>query len=266
MSLKLTLMSVIVLFTAAPAFSFGTVAGNVTDAYSQPLPGISVQFYKVLNGSTVAKTGTTDSLGNYTVSGLSAGCYKVIFYGRNGASTPLVQKWYKDAGSYTAAATITVTDNATTSDVNAVMGGVAHPRLDMGSITSAAPGTVVMVPVTLTTGGAAISAPGLTVTFDPNKIRSVTSYDPATNAPSLGAVAIAAKKSVLESMPTAGSFTIGFLSSNNTNVIGDGVLVNLFFDVAANATGPITLTSVPSASDPSGMEITITGTSGSISF
>lgn len=265
MNFRALALLVMLSLVAVQVHAFGTVSGNVMDASSQPMPGVSVQFYKLTTGDAVSKTGTTDTIGNYTVSGLTAGSYKVIFYGRN-SSAPYIQKWFNNASSYATATAITVTDNATTSSVNAVLGAVAQPRLDIGSVTNAAPGTIVKVPVTLTTGGAAISAISTTISFEGPKLWNVTCYDPVTQTPSLGAVATAAKKSSSESIPTPDSYTIGIYSSSNTNVIGDGVVVNLFFEIAPDATGPITLTSAPSASDPTGMTVPITGASGSISF
>jgi len=106
----------------------------------------------------------------------------------------------------------------------------------------------------------------LTITYDPAKIVSVSSTDPDTQLPALGAAATAAGKGITDNSPAPGTYIIGVLSQSNTNVIGDGVLVNLFFELAADATGPITLTSAPQASDPAGVEVAVTGTSGTISF
>ena len=268
MKLRIILMCIMLSLMAVPAFAVGTVSGTVTDANSQPLAGITVQFYNPVTGNTITRAGITDSTGNYSVGNLNAGSYRVIFFGNNATPAPYVQKWYNGADSFATATNVTVANNLTTSGINAVMGGVAQPKIDLGSVSNGAPGTVVKIPVTLTTGGAAISSPGLTITYDPAKVVSVTSFDPADLAqtPALGPAAVAAGKTISDSSPAAGTYTIGLLSTSNTNVIGDGVIVNLFFELAADATGPITLASVPSAADPSGAPVAVTGTSGTISF
>jgi len=263
MKLRTILMCIMLTLLAVPAFAApGTVTGTVTDAFSQPVPGISVQLY-FTGGNATTKTATTDSSGVYTVSSVTAASYKVLFYGNNALSAPFAQKWNGNAASFATAATISVV-NDTATTVNAVMDAMAQPKIDLGSFSNAAAGTVVMIPVTLTTGGAALSTIGLTITSDPAKIVNVFSSDPADGTPGIGAASLAAGKSIQDSS-NPGTYIL--LISSGTKVIGDGLLVNLYFQIAADATGPIALTSAPSASDPNGLLVNnVTGTSGNITY
>ena len=278
MKLRIILMCIMLSLLMVPsAFALGgNVSGHVTDANSQPLAGISVQFYDT-SGTTITKAGLTDSAGDYSVTSMTAGSYKVIFYGNNGSGAPYVQKWYNGASSLATATAITVTNGATTSGIGATMGGVASPKVDLGTATNGAAGAVVKIPVTITTGGAAISSVGVKITFDPNKFDSVSFRDPndptMTSATARGAAAIAASKDlsaeniVVSTDGTVATYTVGVLSQSNTNVIGDGVLLNLYCTLAASATsGPLTLANLADASDPSGSAITVAGTAGTISF
>ncbi len=278
MKLRSITMCIILTLLSVPAFAAGTVTGTVkgvsfqplpgTTVLLEPLPGISVQFYDTITGNAIAKTGITDTSGNYSVTGIAAGSYKVVFFGNNVASAPFVQKWYSGAANFTSATAITVSDNATTSGINVSLSTFANPIIDLGTISNAAAGTVVKIPVSITTNGVAISSVGLHLTYDQTKIDSVTSYDPTDTAhtPALGLAASTAAKTIFDNMPVPGSYVIGLLSTNNTNVIGDGVLVNLYFKLTPGATGQVLITSTPSAADPSAANVTITGASGSIAL
>lgn len=268
MKLRTILMCIMLSLMATHAFATANVSGTVTDASSQPLAGISVQFYNAATGSTITKAGVTDTSGNYTVTSVPTGTYKVIFFGNNAQGAPYVQKWYNGATSFDTATSISVASTALTG-INAVMGAAAtQPSVNLGSVSNGAAGTVVKIPVSLVTGGAAISSAGLTITYDPAKVLAVTSYDPADplQTPDLGAAASAAGKTISDSSPSEGTYILGILSTTNTRVINDGVLANLYFELAGSATGPITLANAPSASDPSGVAITVTGSNGTISF
>jgi len=58
---------------------------------------------------------------------------------------------------------------------------------------------------------------------------------------------------------------IGVLSTSNSNVIGNGVVVYLTFSVRADASlGQTTLENSPEASDPSGNDVSMEGSNGAI--
>ena len=264
MKMKMLLLCVLLTLGSLPAFASGTVTGTVTNFSSAPLSGVSVQLYNAVSGKAISKTGMTDATGNYSIGSVIAGSYKVLFFGSNTAKAPYVQKWNNGAGTFVDAIPITVTNRATTANINAMMGSVAHPALNLGSVANAIAGTVVKVPVTIVADGAAISSAALTITFDPTKIANVTVYDPTdtTQTKLLGPAATG--KGVMEGIQAPGVYKVVLLSIGNSNVIGDGVVVNLFFEIAADAIYPIVLTSAPEAADPSGHKVEITGESGSI--
>lgn len=64
----------------------GTITGTVTDVDGAAISNVQV---RVLQGSTVVATGTTGSLGTYSISGLSPGTYSIQF-SRSGFTTALV--------------------------------------------------------------------------------------------------------------------------------------------------------------------------------
>jgi hypothetical protein len=97
----------------------GKITGNVSGVPSTPLQSAQVM---VTGSSTTAYT-STDSMGNYTVSGLPSGSYSVWFespYGQNYAS-----EWWNDKASSTTADPVMVTAGQTTADTNAVLGSGA---------------------------------------------------------------------------------------------------------------------------------------------
>jgi len=111
----------------------GSVSGCVTDAGSNGIANVDVNIND-LNGSWVAGA-TTDTNGDYTVSGIPAGDYKVWFDTHN-TSGSYVGEYYNDQGaSFGDADTITVTDGTTTSGIDAQLaaGGFISGRVTDGS-------------------------------------------------------------------------------------------------------------------------------------
>jgi len=95
----------------------GSVSGRVTDTGSNGIVSVDVNIND-LNGSWVTGT-TTDSNGDYTVSGIPAGDYKVWFDTHN-TSGSYVGEYYNDKGaSFGDGDSVTVTDGTTTSGIDA---------------------------------------------------------------------------------------------------------------------------------------------------
>ncbi len=112
----------------------GSVSGCVTDTGSNGIANVNVHIQD-LNGSWITQA-TTDSNGDYTVSGIPAGDYKVWF-GTQDTSGSFVGEYYNDKGaSLGDADTVTVTDGSTTSGIDAQLadGGFISGRVtDVGS-------------------------------------------------------------------------------------------------------------------------------------
>lgn len=144
------------------------------------------------------------------------------------------------------------------------------PAFDLGTV-SGTPGTQVTVPVTLTTNGASVAALGIDIGYDTTKLSvpmnaGGTAPLAATRGP---AILVTDEngdpiKSINQSIPSPGVLRIGVLSTSNNIAIGNGVVVNVKFNVLAAASGAVPLTNTPSASSPAGTPVTITGAAGVI--
>src|SRR6201999_2459178 len=96
----------------------GKVSGKVTkSADSTPIQGISVCASPVHYELGVFACASTDASGNYTITGLYEDEYRISFGGGNG----YVSEYYDDAGSFSNATLIQVTNAATKSSVNAAL-------------------------------------------------------------------------------------------------------------------------------------------------
>jgi hypothetical protein len=129
--------------------------------------------------------------------------------------------------------------------------GVDTPQIDLGSA-SGVKGSTVTIPVTLTNiNGISISAIGMDIGYD----TSVLENPNAT----IGPAGSAAGKSVVKSNPSSGIFRMGVVGLNNT-VIGNGIVAYVAFTIKTTAsTGSTPLTNTPSASDPDGNSLTVSG-------
>ena len=115
----------------APATGSGTLLGTVTTAAALPIKGLAVWAYG--EGGTEPLWAETDATGNYSITGMPPGQYKVLFSNRmlQGSDTapvrangPYVAEWYKDDGSFSDAEPVTVTaDAATRADASLAAGG-----------------------------------------------------------------------------------------------------------------------------------------------
>ena len=111
----------------------GSVAGTVTDG-SHPLGGVTVSALVAGNGSTAATT-TSASDGTYLLGGLPSGSYRIRF-----ASAGLTTRFSSSAPAFSAAPTIAVATNATTSGVDTVLTGQSTIS---GQVTGLATGVTV---------------------------------------------------------------------------------------------------------------------------
>jgi len=134
----------------------------------------------------------------------------------------------------------------------------AAPSLSLGTASGGA-GTTVTIPVTLTNQtGVSIASLGFNLQYDATVLQNPTA--------TVGAAATAAGKVITKNL-VSNPIVVGVLAFDNVNAIGNGVVVNLTFDIKAGAVaGPSTLTFTPDGSDPNGDPVTVTGTNGTINI
>lgn len=117
-------------------------------------------------------------------------------------------------------------------------------------------GETITVPVTLSNvSGYDISAISSDITYDTNVLETPTVE--------IGPAGTDAGKTVNSNEPTSGTLRIGVLSVSNNNAIGSGVVAYVTFTVKT-ASGRVTLGNSAEASDPSGNDVSLNGTNGSI--
>lgn len=89
----------------------GAIAGVVTDESGAPASYVYVAVYRATSDGAGewVRSMTTDASGAYTISGLAAGAYKVLF----SASGPLLSEWYDDAADAASAAVVAVSAGKT---------------------------------------------------------------------------------------------------------------------------------------------------------
>ncbi len=95
----------------------GQISGTVTGPDGvMPAASVNVEVYN--RARSVAGNATTTITGTYLVGSLDPGLYRVRFSDPTGVYLP---EWYSNAGSFDAAADITVTSGVTTPDINAAL-------------------------------------------------------------------------------------------------------------------------------------------------
>ena len=136
---------------------------------------------------------------------------------------------------------------------------------NLGAV-SGSVGTQVTVPITLTNSGASIAALSIDIGFDDTKLSVPKHTDGITPIAATLSPAIT-DKVIVQSLPTSSSgvLRLGIYGINN-HAIGDGIVAYVKFNILANASGTLTLTNTPGASDPAGTPIVITGASGQINI
>ncbi|MDJ0770864.1 MAG: carboxypeptidase regulatory-like domain-containing protein [Ilumatobacter sp.] len=96
----------------------GAIAGTVTDGTGAPLADISVNVYAV--GGGTGGFAITDAAGNYTVTGLAPGSYRVYFH--DSLSGVYLPEYWHDAPDFVSATPVAVTAGATTGSIDPVLG------------------------------------------------------------------------------------------------------------------------------------------------
>jgi len=131
------------------------------------------------------------------------------------------------------------------------------PLLNVGNSTGE-PGKTVTVSISLANAsGYNIAAISCDISYDTSVLESATV--------AIGPAGSTAEKSVTSNEISSGVLRIGVLSTSNSNVIGNGVVVYLTFSVKADASlGQTALGNSPEASDPSGNNVSIEGSNGVI--
>ena len=161
-----------------------------------------------------------------------------------------------DGSSVGAVTTYTFTNVTTNHTIAATF---TAPGMDISS-GSGTRGEKITLPITLTNvTGTNIAAVSVDIGYD----TSIFEKPKAT----IGPAGDAADKTISTSEPSSDVFRITVLSTSNNNVIGDGVVAYLTLDILSNAPGSSTeLTNTPSTSDPSGNDVVVDGTDGTVTL
>jgi hypothetical protein len=127
--------------------------------------------------------------------------------------------------------------------------------LNLGEATGI-PGSDVTISVTLSTGGLQIAATADDIGFNTSLLENPRL--------AIGPAGDAAGKEVVSSTPSSGVFRIGILGMNTTP-IGDGIVAYVTFKIKSTApSGDTPLNNTPSATNPSGNPISISGSNGMV--
>lgn len=115
--MKQWMLAIILCGVATWASAASTIQGTVTQYAGTPLSSINVEAYK-FNGSWWEQMDTafTDGSGQYQLSGLDAGNYRVYFQDWNG---DYISEWYDNVLEEQSATTIVVGTSVTISNINA---------------------------------------------------------------------------------------------------------------------------------------------------
>jgi protocatechuate 3,4-dioxygenase beta subunit len=98
----------------------GAISGRVTDSHGLGIEKVLV-FAHYSNNMESTGNATTDSSGNFTITGLPTGSYRLYFNARSVTSEYYASEWYNDKSDFDSANPVVVTAPATTSNVNAVL-------------------------------------------------------------------------------------------------------------------------------------------------
>ncbi len=114
----------------------GSISGQVTSNGTAGIQNVNVQVCQFDSVSGYCNWGfngaNTDGNGNYTIGGLPAGQYKVMF---NGSNMGYINEWYNDTPDMSLAAPQTVSVGATVTGINAVLsqGGSISGKVTNGA-------------------------------------------------------------------------------------------------------------------------------------
>ena len=92
----------------------GSIAGSVVDSTNQPIPGIFIDVF-MFDAGTWVNSGQTDSTGNYSISGIPIGKYRV---GTNAEGTSFTNEFFDNAKDHDLASPVSVTTGNTTFNIN----------------------------------------------------------------------------------------------------------------------------------------------------
>jgi len=154
--------------------------------------------------------------------------------------------------SQTTSTTTTSTSTTTTSIPVA-------PTMATGSGSGEAGGNITL-PITLTNKtGVSVAAVSVDIEYDATIFKTPSAV--------IGPAGEAAGKTVAMGDISAGIFRVSVLSTSNNTVIGDGVVAYLTLGIQTNTpTGTTTLTTTASGSDPSGGDVTVIGSHGTVNI
>ena len=129
------------------------------------------------------------------------------------------------------------------------------PSIDLG-LKTGIPGGTVRIPLILNNlSGWQVSAVAADIVYDINILQNPTVE--------IGPAGSTAEKTVTSNEISSGNLRVGVLSISNNNIIADGTVAYVTFDVKADISDcQSTVENTPDASDPSGNDITVSGTDG----
>jgi hypothetical protein len=165
----------------------------------------------------------------------------------------------------TATPTPTATQTFTHTHTPTLTATPAPPQIDVGTISGAA-GSTVLVPVSLVSKDAELSAVSNEIAYDPSLVAVVLvngTPDCAVDQRLAGQKRVFAK--VAEGDGGMQLLRVGLIGTDNNSVLADGPLYACRFVIDVNtATGSIPLGNAPDGSDPQGEPVTAEGAEGAI--
>lgn len=110
----------------------GSISGTVLDDNNQPVSGVRVEAYDFDSDSYASST-VTDTNGNYLITGLLSGNYRVFL---NALGTSYLNEYYDNARDWNQAVPVSVTQPANTPDINFIIekgGSISGTVLDQNN-------------------------------------------------------------------------------------------------------------------------------------
>jgi len=238
-----------------------TVSRSVTFDATAPVLAITdpAQDITTSLSSYLVKGTVTDNFTGSTVSVAVNGVTLVPSLAVAGDGTFQQSVTFSTAKTYSVA--VTATDKAGNTSATVQRNIVYNPpvtsgaTIDLGSA-GGVRGKTVVIPITLTNAvGVQIATASVDISYDPTLLLNPTAV--------LGAAGTAAGKLILTSNPSVGVFRVAVYDTGNA-VLGNGVLANVSFGIPLTAVvgSSVPLGNLPTASDPIGTDLVITGSNG----
>ena len=154
-------------------------------------------------------------------------------------------------------ATTTTPSSTTTSTTTTTLPSV--PTMTTGSGSGEAGGSITL-PITLTNkNGTSVAAVSVDIGYETGVFKNLKA--------AIGPAGDSADKEVTTSDIASGVFRISVLSASNNNVLGNGVIAYLTLKIQTNAPiGLTTLAATTSGSDPSGENVIVDGSNGTVTI